>query len=81
MYYECDPTFFPLFFRKSFMYYLEQHQKFSVQKAMDLTIPAKTRRKNQNERFEFSDQKIEIFDLQNGLKLAFRSNYTQPYFS
>ena len=42
----------------------------SVQKAVDLTTPAQ-KKENENNRSEFSDQKIDIFDLLGGLKLAF----------
>ena len=39
-----------------------------VQKALDLTTPAKIKKENENARSEFSDGKIDIFSLKSCLK-------------
>ena len=43
-----------------------------VQKALDLTTPAKIKKENEDARSEFSDEKIDIFSLKSCLKLAFQ---------
>ena len=51
----------------------------SVQKAVNLTTPAKIRRKmNICNRSEFSDQKVHITGLYAGLKFAIKITFTKP---
>ena len=47
--------------------------------AVDLTTPAQ-KKENENNRSEFSDQKIDIIGLKSCLKLAFQINYKKPEF-
>ena len=59
--------------------FASKYSSNSVQKAVDLTTPAKNRRKiSTYKRFEFSDQKVYGFGLQAGLKLAFKITLTKP---